>query len=160
MARFAGPPSLQLAGLGRKSKGKKMIFDQQTLLSDNQAVTASAASTNVIDLGPIATGVVRDIGKGKPIPLRIQVTEAFATATSVAFALQVDDNEAFSSPKTVWSTGAIAVADLVAGKVIVPEFIPRGTDERYMRLYYTVAGSNASAGKITAGVVMGLQSNA
>src|SRR5690606_5419015 len=137
-----------------------MIFDQQTLLSDAQAITASAASTNTIDLGPIATGHVRDIGKGEPIPLRIQVVEAFATLTSLTVTLQVDDNDAFSSPKAVWSSGAVAVADLVAGKVFVPEFIPRGTNERFMRLNYTVAGTNATAGKITAGVVMAGQSNA
>lgn len=135
-----------------------MIFDQQTLLSDQQAVTASAASTNVIDLGPIASGVARDIGKGQPIPLRIQVTEAFNNLTSLAFALQVDDNEAFASPKTVWTT-TVVLADLKAGKVIIPEYVARGTDERYMRLYYTVTGTAPGTGKITAGVVLGAQSN-
>lgn len=135
-----------------------MIFDQQTLLSDQQAITATAASTNVIDLGPIATGIVRDIGKGKPIPLRIQVTEAFNTLTSLTFALQVDDNEAFGSAKTVWSQ-VVLLADLKAGKVIVPEYITRGTDERYLRLYYTVTGTAPTLGKVTAGVVAGAQSN-
>lgn len=138
-----------------------MIFDQQTLLSDAQAITASAASTNVIDLGPIANGITRDIGKGKPIPLRIQVVEDFtaAGAATLTVALQVDSVENFASPKTVWSTSALALADLVAGKVIVPEFVSRGTDERYMRLNYTVATGPMTAGKITAGVVMGAQSN-
>lgn len=135
-----------------------MIFDQQTLLSDAQAITATAASTNVIDLGPIKTGIVRDIGKGKAIPLRIQVVEAFNTLTSLTIALQVDDNEAFGSAKTVWSQ-VVALADLKAGKVISPEWIPRGTDERFMRLNYTVTGTAPTLGKITAGVVMGAQSN-
>jgi hypothetical protein len=43
--------------------------------------------------------------------------------------------------------------------VVIPEFIPRGTSERYMRLNYTVAGTAPTLGKITAGVVMGSQSN-
>lgn len=132
-----------------------MIFDQQTLLSDNQAITADAASTNVIDLG----GIVRDIGKGNPIPLRIQVTENFNNLTSMTFALQVDDNEAFSSPKTVWVSGSILLAQLRAGFVVIPEYIPRGTDERYMRLYYDITGTAPGTGRITAGVVMGAQSN-
>lgn len=136
-----------------------MIFDQQTLLSDAQAITATAVSANVIDLGPIKTGIVRDIGKGQPIPLRVQVVETFNTLTSLTFALQVDDNEAFGSPKTVWTSPAVVLADLKAGKVIVPEYIPRGTDERYMRLSYTVAGTNPTLGKVTAGVVLGAQSN-
>ncbi|TIN81749.1 Bbp16 family capsid cement protein, partial [Mesorhizobium sp.] len=125
-----------------------MIFDMQTLLSDAQAITATAASTNTIDLGPIATGIVRDIGKGKPIPLRIQVVEAFNNLTSLTIALQVDDNSGFASPKTVWSQ-TVVLADLIAGKVIVPEWVLRGTDERYMRLNYTVTGTAPTTGKIT-----------
>lgn len=135
-----------------------MIFDQQTLLSDAQAITATAASTNVIDLGPIKSGLVRDIGKGKQIPLLIQVVETFNTLTSLTIALQVDDADTFGSAKTVWST-VVALADLKAGKVVVPEYIPRGTDERFMRLNYTVTGTAPTLGKITAGVTMGNQSN-
>ncbi len=132
-----------------------MILDKQNLLSDDQAITASAASENIIDLG-----VARDIGKGTPIPFEVQVTEDFATLTSLTVALQVDDNASFSSAKTVISSAAIAAADLVAGyKFNIGEYVPRGTDERYARLYYTVAGSNATAGAITAGVSMGSQTN-
>jgi hypothetical protein len=60
-----------------------MIFDMQTLLSDAQAITATAASTNIIDLGPINAGFARDIGKGRHIPLRVQVVEAFNNLTSL-----------------------------------------------------------------------------
>lgn len=144
-----------------------MLFDNQSLLSDAQAVTASAASTNVIDLGDTGrvygntVDVTRDIGKGLGIPLLVQVVEAFAAggAATLTVALQVDDNEAFASPKTVWTSPAITKADLVPGFVVVPEYIPRGTDERYMRLYYTVATGPMTAGKIMAGVTMGNQSN-
>lgn len=135
-----------------------MIFDQQTLLSDAQAITATAASTNVIDLGPIKAGIVRDIGKGKQIPLRVQVVETFNNLTSLTIALQVDDSAAFGSPKTVWSQTPV-LADLKAGYVVVPEFITRGTDEQFMRLNYTVTGTAPTLGKITAGVTMGNQSN-
>ncbi len=135
-----------------------MIFDQQTLLSDAQAITATAASTNDIDLGPIKAGLVRDIGKGKQIPLLIQVVETFNNLTSLTIALQVDDSNAFGSPKTVWSA-VVALADLKAGKVVVPEFVTRGTDEKNLRLYYTVTGTAPTLGKITAGVTMGNQSN-
>lgn len=135
-----------------------MIFDKQTLLSDAQAITATAASTNVIDLGPIRNGMVRDIGKGTLIPLLIQVVEAFNNLTSLTIALQVDDADTFGSPKTVWSA-TVVLADLIAGKVVVPEFIPRGTNERYLRLNYTVTGTAPTTGKITAGVTMGNQSN-
>lgn len=147
-------------GGGRASNERHlyMIFDRTNLLSDAQAITATAASTNVIDNGPIASGIVRDIGKGKQIPLLAQVVEAFNNLTSLTVALQVDDADTFPSPKTVWSQTIVA-ADLKAGKVVVPEYITRGTDERYMRLYYTVTGTAPTTGKITAGITMGNQSN-
>jgi hypothetical protein len=135
-----------------------MIFDQQTLLSDRQAITATARSTNTIDLGPISPGIVRDIGKGKGIPLRVQVVEDFNNLTNLAIALQTDDNSGFASPKTVWSQ-TVLLADLKAGKVIVPEYIPRGTDEKFLSLNYTVTGTAPTTGRITAGVTMGNQSN-
>lgn len=138
-----------------------MIFSRQDLLSDAQAITASAPSTNVINLGPVKSGLIRDIGKGKPIPLLVQVTEQFAAAgaATLAVSLQVDDNEAFASPKTVWTSQAFALAALKPGYVITPEFIPRGTDELFLRLNYAVATGPMTAGKITAGVTMGNQSN-
>lgn len=138
-----------------------MIFDNQSLLSDAQAITVTAASTNILDLGPIKAGLVRDIGKGKQIPLLIQVIEAFtaAGAGTLTIALQVDNDQAFGSPKTVWTSETFALAALKPGKVVVPEYVVRGTDEQYLRLNYTVATGPMTAGKITAGVTMGNQSN-
>lgn len=140
-----------------------MIFDSTNLFSSAQAITATAASTNVIDLG--ATGrvvggsanLVRDIGLGQQIPLRIQVVEAFNTLTSLAVSIQVDDNEAFSSPTTVDSQ-TIALAGLTLGAVFNGlYFVPPKTNERYVRLNYTVVGTNPTLGKITAGFVMAHQ---
>jgi len=135
-----------------------MIFDKQTLLSDAQAITATARSTNVIDLGPIKSPIVRDIGKGRHVPLLIQVVEDFNNLTSLTIDLQVDDSAAFGSPKTVWSA-TVLLAALKKGKVVVPEHIARGTDEQFLSLNYTVTGTAPTAGKITAGVTMGNQSN-
>ena len=141
-----------------------MIFDKENLFSDAQAITATAASTNTIDLG--ATGkvlgaganLVRDIGKGNPLPIRVQVTENFNTLTSLTFDLQVDDNSAFSSPKTVQSA-SVVLANLVAGRVVAFDYVPVGADERYMRLNYTVVGTNPTLGKVTAGIVLAHQEN-
>lgn len=140
-----------------------MIFDSTNLFSDAQAITATAASTNTIDLG--ATGrvvgassnLVRDIGTGKPIPIRIQVVEAFNNLTSLTVALQVDDNSSFSSATTVEST-VVVLADLGLGAFVNEiYFVPRGTNERYARLNYTVTGTAPSTGKITAGFVLAHQ---
>jgi len=142
-----------------------MIFDKTTLFSDAQAITATAASTNVIDLR--ANGTVygytvalrRDEGKGNAVPLWIGVVEAFNTLTSLTVSVETDDNEAFSSAKTVATTGAVLLADLTLGKQFSLDTLPLGTDERFLRLKYTVAGSAPTLGKITAGITAGNQTN-
>lgn len=143
-----------------------MIFDNTLLFSDGQAVTADAGSTNTIDLGATGTpygataALVRDIGKGKKIPLSITVTEAFNNLTSIVISLQVDDNSSFSSAVTVASTGTILLASLTLGAQIpFPDYIPQGANERYMRLYYDITGTAPSTGKFTAGIVAARQTN-
>lgn len=124
-----------------------MILDNQSILSDAQAITASAASTNYIALKG-------EVSFGTPIELLAQVVEDFATCTSVKIGIQTDDNTSFSSATTLVESAAIPVASLKAGyKFKIPKFLPKG-NEGYMRAYYTVAGDNATTGKITCGVVM------
>lgn len=134
-----------------------MILDNQTLFSDQQAITVTTVSTNTIDLGPINAGVVRDVGNGKPVPIVIQVTENFAAAGAavLTMTLQSDDNSSFTSPKTISTVPGAAVADLRAGKAITMDYLPRGANERYLRLNYTVVTGPMTAGRITAGIVMG-----
>lgn len=122
-----------------------MILDNEALFSDDQAITASAVSTNVLKL-PANAAV------GNPLPIVVQVTEDFATLTSLAAYVETDDNSGFSSGTTQITTAAIAAADLVEGYKFTLHYVPRGNEE-YIRLGFTVAGSNATAGKVTAGVV-------
>jgi len=142
-----------------------MIFDTKLEFSDDQAITATAVSTNVIDLGAAGTvygaaaALAPDIGKGNPIPLLIQVTEVFNTLTSLQVTVEVDDNAAFSSAKIIAASRDILLADLVVGMRSELEFVPRGTDERYVRLRYTVTGTNPTTGKIAAAIVAGVHSN-
>lgn len=142
-----------------------MILSQEQLFSDGQAVTASAPSENYIDLGATGTPkagdkpLVRDIGKGTKIPLSVIVTEDFATLTSLTVEVQVDSNSDFSTAETVQRTIAIPASELVAGKRIPIDDFHAGVDKRYLRLNYAVAGTNATAGKLTAGVSMGNQTN-
>lgn len=137
-----------------------MILDNQTLLSNAQAITADAGSTNQIDLSPRGAGIVRDIGPGKPIPLLIQVVEQFNNLTSLVVSIQVDEDSAFGTPKTVAQSQAIPLASLVPGYAFNLDYVPRGTDERYMRVYYDITGTAPTTGKITAGVLFaGHQTN-
>lgn len=144
-----------------------MIFDQELMLSDGQAITTTAVSTNVLDMGaagtpiidgPAASPLARDHGKGNPIPLHIQVTTAFAGGTSLKVAVQTDDNSGFSSAKTVLESEIVLTASLVAGYVFPITMIPRTSTERYIRLNYTVDGT-MTAGNVIAGVTTGAQEN-
>lgn len=56
-----------------------MITDKLLMFSEAQAVTNTAASTDVIDLGPI-DGNRRDIGVGYPLEFWVLVNEAAAAA--------------------------------------------------------------------------------
>lgn len=143
-----------------------MILDATALFSNGQAITADAASTNTIDLGETGTiygyssAMVRDIGPGTPIPILVTVTETFTNLTSMVIKIQADDNSSFSSAKDVFVSPSYTLAQLATGaKFLLPEYIPSGTDERYVRLYYDITGSAPDAGKITAGIVASRQTN-
>lgn len=125
-----------------------MRLDGQNIFSDAQAITSTAASTYVVQL---SNGQLKEVAFGHVIPLLIQVVQDFATLTSLTVAVQTDDNESFSSPTTLLSS-TLALSALKTGKRFPIIAVPAG-NEKYMRMYYTVTGSNATAGKITAVVV-------
>lgn len=130
-----------------------MLLDQQALFSAAQAITATAASTNVID-----TGSNKDVGKYGDIPLLIQVVEGFNNLTSLTVTVQTDDNSAFSSAADVLSM-TIPLSSLVLGYKSPVITLPMKM-ERYIRLNYTVTGTAPTTGKVTAGITGGVQTNA
>ncbi len=127
-----------------------MIFDSTNKFSTLQAVTATAASTNVIDLGVSD----RDIGVGEHVPFWIGVDADFAGLTSIQVTVQTDDAENFSGAVDVVQTGVIALADLVNGYQFSIDKAPKNLLGRYVRLNYTVDGTG-TAGTISAGITMG-----
>ena len=137
------------------------IFDQQGMFSDGQAITATAASTDAIDLGVSDipanhTFAVAGDNGASCIPIDIVVTEAFNNLTSLAVSVEMDDNTGFSSATTIFTTPAVVLASLRVGyrfRQLVE--LPEGLTERYVRLRYTVVGTAPTTGKVTAGVVTG-----
>lgn len=132
------------------------ILSAQQTFSSAQAITATAASTNVIDFGAPGTWVhattplVDDKGTSC-IPLMVQVTETFNNLTSLTITVQQDNDEAFGSATNVYAETIVA-ADLVAGAKTAVRVIPYNTDERYMRINYTVTGTAPTTGTVTAGI--------
>ena len=110
-----------------------MFIDSQLLLSDAQALTATADSTNVIDLGSD-----RDVGRGCPMALFISVDVAADVASgneTYQFQLETDDNAGMSS-STIVADATIDKTALTAGSRHV---IPMGiTNERYLQGVYTI----------------------
>lgn len=133
-----------------------MITDKFLRVSEDQAVTATAVSANTIDLS-----VAREIGEGRDLYFVFTVTEVFATLTSLTFQVVTDDNASLSSPTVVAATGAITLAGggLAAGQqhvVRIPAQIA-SKGERYLGAQYTVGGSSATTGKVTADIVLDIQ---
>jgi len=119
-----------------------MYIDKDLYVSELQAVTVSAASTDYIDQQAAGDAY------GNELYLVCRVGTAFANATSMTIDIQTDDNTSFSSAKTLFSSGVILEAALTLNTVVVKVRIPKGL-ERYFRVYYTVDGTH-NAGTIDA----------
>ena len=136
-----------------------MILDTQALFSDAQPVTATAASTNTLDFGPISPTIKNfDAGKGCEVALLVQVVEDFNNLTSLQIDLELDATTTFTPDKTI-PLATATLAQLKAGYQIARDDLPRGITLQYARLKYTVTGTAPTSGKITAGIVAGVQSN-
>ena len=132
-----------------------MIFDKTNLFSDDQAVTSTAASTNVIDLGASD----RNISIGDGIPVFAYVTADFNTLTSLQMVVQTDDDEGFGGAVNLVQTADVPLASLTAGYQFLIDMIPLGVVGRYIRISWVVTGTPATLGTITAGVTAGNQQN-
>lgn len=134
-----------------------MILDKLLMFSEAQAVTASAASTDTIDLGPI-DGTRRDIGVGEPLEYWV-TTNATATAAGAATVnVQLQTSPDNSTWTTLTSSGDLALASLVAGRRIVSQKVPQGV-QRYLRVNYVVGTGPLTAGAFTAGINLDVDGN-
>lgn len=120
-----------------------MIIDKALQFSDAQAITASAASTKVIDLKEGGNAYNENW-------IIATVDTAFSGSGTLAVSVQTDKAEGFSNAVTLLAGSAVAAADLKKGAYALKVKVPQGC-ERYIRLYYTVTGS-LSGGKVTASI--------
>jgi len=133
-----------------------MITDKNLRVSTDQAVTATAVSTDTIDLTK-----AMDIGEGKPLYMVFTVTTTFLTLTSLAFNVIADTAVNLGTATVLASTGAITLASggLAAGQqytlAIPPAIASLG--KQYLGASYTVSGSSATAGKVTCDIVEAIQ---
>ena len=116
-----------------------MYLDQQLVLSDSQALTGSAVSTNAIDLGSLT----RNIGIGEPMAVVFVINVAAGgTTPTLAAAIQFDSTAAFSTAVSVDSGPAWTAAQLVAGAKFVIPIDADTTLNEFVRVNYTMTGTS------------------
>ena len=130
-----------------------MYIDKTLQVSNEQAVTVAAASTDVIDFGQANP----DVGMTDQCSMVITTDEAATASGAATVTFSVQDSADNSTFADVAVTAAIGKATMVAGYQHV---IPMPTKlRRYCRVYYTVATGPLTAGKFSAQVVTGVQQN-
>lgn len=134
-----------------------MILDKQLMFSDAQAVTAAAASTNVVDIGS-----AKDIGVGDALFLVVLCTVAMTDGSSdstLAVTLRTDDalsGTALESATTLATIGTFA-AVAAAGTRLIYRLPPGLAYQRYLDVYYTPANGNLTTGTFSAFLVSDVQ---
>ncbi|SDV49195.1 Bbp16 family capsid cement protein [Chitinasiproducens palmae] len=137
-----------------------MILDKTNEFSDSQVVTATAVSTNVIDLNPSNANPVQDIGAGEPVWFVAQVdaSAAAAGAATVVITLESDSDPALATAPTVhYTSAAIPVAQLTAGAEPIKVRLPAGAYKRYLGVRYTVGTGPLTAGAFSTFITKDIQ---
>ena len=111
-----------------------MIIDSRLEFATAQALTATAASENSIDLSH-----ARKIGPGEPMWIVVVARTALGgSSPTLKVGLETDDNSSFSSAATKLESevkSAMAIGD----KIVLP--FPY-ENERHIRLKFTLSGTS------------------
>ncbi len=134
-----------------------MILDKLLMFSEAQAVTATAASTDVIDLSPLK-GTRRDIGVGEPLEFWATVNTSATAGGAATLNVQLQTSADNSTWVTLYDSGTLALASLTAGKRILSTKVPAGV-LKYLRVNYVVATGPLTAGAFTAGINLDVDAN-
>lgn len=124
-----------------------MILDSQLQLAKAQAISATANSTNVVDLFPAFGSQKRNLGDGEPMGLLIDVDVSadFTTGDeSYSFALVTADNTALTTNAVTVLTIAPGSAKLLAGKRFVAVLPPGQAFQEFLGIIATLGGTTPS----------------
>lgn len=136
------------------------IIDKFLQFCRSQVVTATAPSTDVLDLGLAYGGQLLQLGNGEPLYLQVGLEVAMSDAGSdstVTASLQTDDNSSFSSPTTLMTLPVFAAGSVAGTKK--GQSLPAFADfERYVRVVFTVANGDLTTGTFNAQIVKDLDS--
>lgn len=117
-----------------------MYVDSQNKFAEGQALTATAVSTNVIDLS-----VDRNIGKGEPMAAMVTIAVDADTVDgdeTYQFVLQTSADEAFTTPFDIVTSQAFDGTTLTEGHIVV---LAMGHNNlQYLRLNSVLGGTTPS----------------
>lgn len=133
-----------------------MIQDKKLMFSDSQAITATADSTNILDLGAHGDDIQREL----TLFVQFRGTVESGGQSTLVITLNTDDalnagGTDLAADNTLWTSASIAKTALTDGAMLVKMPLPPGI-QRYLRLTYTVGTANLTAGAIDAGLVWGI----
>lgn len=112
-------------------------IDAQNQMSDAQAVTVTALSTNVIDLNQATP---RYAG-GVDLVASVKVNTAFAGGTSVRAVLWTDDTVTVSDGADIISGDVILTAAATAGSSLLTVNLKNLPLQQYLGVQYVVVGT-------------------
>lgn len=140
------------------------ILNTQEKIADNQAVTATAISNNVVDLnvvvGPNAT---QDIGVNDNNLYLVVSTNTAATDTgsdaTMTVTLESSANADLSSSVTHYSSGALAFATYASVGRFLVIALPPADYRRYLGVRFTIGSGPLTAGRFDAYLTRGIDKN-
>ena len=133
------------------------ILDAFLQLSNAQAVTTSAASTNILDtLSELGDALEKGAWLRVAVQTAFVIPDAPTNDITNVILMSADDTAFNTGAVTHVQTAAIDEAVAVAGKELLVIKLPKNM-KRYIRLYYTM-GSTATAGAIDAHILSDVDS--
>lgn len=112
-----------------------MFIDKLLQVSSDQAFTATAASTDIIDMLQ-----ARDLGAGEPMwCVAVCKVAMGGTSPTAQLSVETDDNSSRSSVTTLATSRAVA-AMAVGDRIVLP--LPPGLFERYLGAKLTLGGTS------------------
>lgn len=133
-----------------------MLLDGYLMFSNGQVLTATADSSNIIDIQN-----ARDLGIGEDVTLKVFVSTGAALVSAGATTLNVDfqgstDGTTWTS---MWLQSGITKANITATGTRIASFdLPRPAVgqamPRYYKIVYTVGTGPFTGGSVNAGIVL------
>lgn len=130
-----------------------MLIDRQTLLSDKQAVTATAFTSDQYDTGNVSPS--RSLGRsGLRAVVTVSAAALAAGAATVRFELIEADDAAGTNANVLMASGDIPKANLVAGAKPFDVPIP-DHNKRFLMGRYTVGTGPLTQGTFSFALLNG-----